>query len=335
MITVRGLPILVDEISILETIRERVFLQQNREILRKIKRSGNNIMVCCPIHNNGQERKPSCGISTIERKGHPVGTWNCFSCGERGTFELFVAKCFGYDEPAWGQKWLIDNFVTGETYERPDIPTIVRPNILNRIKAKINYVSEEELASYRFYHPYMWQRKLTPEIVEKYDVGYQKDFVVFEDPETGYKQTDEVLTFPCRDINGKCLFVSRRSIRGKSFYLPQDIEKPVYGIYELDKNCNDVVICESVINALTCAAYGINAVALFGTGDEFQYSQLNRLSCRHFILGLDPDKAGAKGSYKLKHALKGKIITKLLLPFNKDINDLSKEEFFNLKEIYI
>lgn len=336
MLTVRGLPILVDEVDILYTIREQVLQQQGREILRKIKRSGNNIMVCCPCHNEGQERKPSCGISIVERKGHPAGTWNCFACGEKGTFELFVSKCFGQESPYWGEKWLLDNFITGDSFERPDIPMDTsRGNILTQKKEKIQYVSEEELASYRFYHPYMWKRKLTPEVVEKYDVGYQKDYVVFEDPKTGYKKTDEVLTFPVRDEKGNCLFVSRRSIQGKSFYLPQNIQKPVYGIYELPENCDTIVICESVINALTCATYNIPALALFGTGDEFQYGVLNHLNCRHFILGLDPDRAGNKGTYKLKNALKSRMVTKLLLPKDKDINDLTKEEFFSLKEVYV
>lgn len=338
MITVRSYPILVDEMEILYTIREQVLQKQGREILRKIKKSGNNIMVCCPCHNEGQERKPSCGISLVERKGYPAGTFNCFACGEKGTFPYFVAKCFGYDDAKWGENWLLENFVTGELYERPDIPVdMSKPNVFDLLKKKSNqtYVSEEELASYRFYHPYMYQRKLTNEIIERYDVGYQKDYLVFEDPTTRYKKYDEVLTFPCRDEHGNCLFVSRRSITGKSFYLPQNIEKPVYGVYELPTNCNTIVICESVFNALTCAVYGVPAVALFGTGDSNQYEYLNKMSCKHFILGLDPDNAGNKGCYKLKHALKDKILTKLIIPKGKDINDLTRDEFFSLKEEYI
>ena len=129
--------------------------------------------------------------------------------------------------------------------------------------------------------------------------------------------------------------MSRRSIYGKTFFLPQDIEKPVYGIYELPKGCKDVIICESVINALTCVAYGRPALALFGTGSPYQIEQLNKLSVRHYTLALDPDKAGEKGTYKLKRGLKGKLLTKLVVPTGKDINDLSYEEFLSLPEIYI
>lgn len=343
MFKVDGIPIYLDELEVLERIKETVLDEQGREILRKIKRSGDNIMVCCPKHSGGQERKPSCGILTVDKKGHSAGEVHCFSCDLVGSFDVFVSACFGFfdDEGAYGRKWLRETFISGEEYERPDVPiTCQRVNPFQMLKNQktTNFVSEQELASYRFYHPYMWKRKLTPEVVEKYDVGYQKDYrlqIKKEDGTIEYSNPIECLTFPCRDINGNCLFVSRRAIYNKSFFLPLDLEKPVYGIYELPKNAESVVICESVINALTCASYGIPAVALFGTGDSLQYKQLNSLPIKHYILGLDPDKAGAKGTYKLKNNLKGKLLTKLILPYKKDINDLTYEQFMSLPEVMV
>lgn len=328
MFEVRGLPILVDEEQILYTIRDQVLQQQGRSILNKIKRSGNNIMVSCPIHNDGQERRPSCGISLIHRKDYTPGTFHCFACQSSGSFSLFVSKCFGYDDEAFGQKWLMENFITGESVERPDLLLDFSREKIQ--KPQIEYITEKELAKYRFYHPYMWQRRLTPEVVEKYDVGYQKDYVFSQ----GWKPT-EVLTFPVRDKNGNCLFVSRRSIYGKTFFLPQNIEKPVYGIYELPKNCNEVVVCESVFNALTSVVYGRPAVALFGTGDDVQAEILRNLPIRKYVLALDPDNAGSRGTYKLKKALKGKLVSQLKVPKGKDINDLEYNEFMSLPEILI
>ncbi len=76
-------------------------------------------------------------------------------------------------------------------------------------------------------------------------------------------------------------------------------------------------------------------MALNGTGTSYQYKQLKELSCRKLILALDPDEAGEKGCAKLKDNINNKIITKLKIPYGKDINDLSKEEFYNLQEIFI
>lgn len=327
MIEVRGIPLFVDELEILYEIKRQVFAQQGREILKKIKKSGNNIMVCCPNHKNGQERNPSCGI-LIERTGdRPAGTAHCFACGYVGTFDNFIAKCFGVNDSNFGTNWLLENFANIELETRK----VLIPDITRQPKQTIQkYITEEELQNYRYYHPYMFQRKLTKEVIEKYDVGYQKDFR----PE-GWNNSVEVLTFPVRDAEGNCLFISRRAIYNKTFFLPPDGDKFIYGLYELPKRCSKLIICESVINALTCATYNLPALALFGTGCNEQYEILNNLPVRHLVIGLDPDRAGNRGTEKLKYKLKGKILTKLILPNGKDLNDLSEEEFKNLNEKYI
>ena len=195
MIVVDGVPIMADVIDILNMIKYQVKEQQGRDILYKIKSSGDNVMICCPKHKFGQERKPSCGIRLTEGKDSKPGDVHCFACGYTDTFEGFVATCFGYeDNPDWGKDWLFENFITGNIENRPQIIlNFNRDKVTKNVKPK--YVTEEELAQYRFYHPYMYERKLTNEVIEKYDVGYQKDFVFSEE-----WQPTEVLTFPVREI---------------------------------------------------------------------------------------------------------------------------------------
>ena len=340
MFTVRGLPIYYDEVEVIRELK-RQLAEQGIELFRKIKKTGDNIMVSCPNpeHNHGQERKPSCGIRTIDGKDSKAGQVHCFACGYTAPLDEMISMCFGYPGTDYGEQWLLTNFVTGDEDERPHLQCEIKRELPTFNKPQIQYVSEQELASYRqFYHDYMWKRKLTPEIVEKYDVGYQPDFRLEtknEDGTTTIWPPIECLTFPCRDINGNTLFVSRRAIHNKNFFLPNDFEKPVYGLYELPKDARVVVVCESVINALTCVVYGVPAVALFGTGTAYQAKQLSELPARKLVLGLDPDKAGNKGTYRLKKNIKNKILTKLILPEGKDINDLSKEEFYNLPEVYV
>jgi DNA primase len=335
MFEVKGIRIPVNETEILYELRRQVELKTGRQILSKIKPSGDNIMVCCPFHNYGQERRPSCGVTTIRKNGKPSGFFHCFSCGATATLDQVVSHCFGYEDGGrFGEQWLLENFISFETYERPKLEL----NLSREIKPKeINYVSEQELEQYRYYHPYMFQRKLTNEIISKYCVGYQRDFR-FEYEENGvvkYLPPQEVLTFPVRDEMGRCLFISRRSIYGKTFFLPKNIQKPVYGIYELPKNCKEVLICESVFNALTAVAYGRPAVALFGTGDQYQYEVLNKLPVRKYVLALDPDNAGENGIKKLKYAIRGKFLTRLVFPPTRDLNDLQYEEFVNLPEVSV
>lgn len=286
-------------------------------LLNKTRDSGNDIMVQCPYHGNGQERKPSAGIRKSD------GQFHCFACGETHSLQEVISYCFGHDEDvmgAFGWKWLLKNFLTVEVEERKDIILDLDRDVLR--ETNIEYVSEKELDSYRYYHPYMWKRKLTPEIVERFDIGYDKKH--------------NAITFPVRDRQGNCLFIAYRSVVTKFFHYPVDVEKPVYGIYELyqlEKFPDEIIICESMLNALTCWVYGKYAVALNGTGTPYQYKQLENLPVRKYILGFDPDSAGEHGCKRITDAIYDKIFTKYVVPKNHDLNDLSREEFNNLPEI--
>lgn len=305
-------------------------------LLSKVQNTPDNIMVCCPYHKNGQETRPSAGIRKSD------GQFHCLACGETHSLQEMISHCFGhYDDMigAFGWQWLLKNFLTISVEERDDIELD-----LSRAKStnKTVYVSEEELDLYRYYHPYMYKRKLTNEIIDIFDIGYDKK--------------TECITFPVRDIYGRTLFVARRSVNTKYFNYPSGAEKPVYGLYELytrsnelvTLGCNEfaeatkykkgypneVIICESMLDALTCWVYGRYAVALNGLGTTQQLEQLNRMPCRKFILATDMDKAGLGCRTKLKKGLKGKIATEYIwdLDIAKDINDMSKEYFDNLEE---
>lgn len=313
---------------ILQTLKQELELR-GISLLNKMVPGPSNIQVTCPVHNGGQERKPSCGINTVRKQGVEFGTVHCFTCGYRATFPEFVSKCFGRDDNGeFGKQWLIRKFISVEINERP----VLQLNFdRNETKTQaIQYVSEEELDSYRYTHPYLYQRGMTDEIIELYDLGYDKYFRL---PNTN--NDIETVTFPVRDINGNTLFVARRAIYQKLFYYPEDVDKPIYGIYELDKNATEVIVCESMFNALTCRVYGKQAVALLGLGTESQYKQLEKLPCRKLIIGLDPDKAGRRAGLKLKEKLKSKkLISFLNLPEGKDINDLTKQEFEKLTQYF-
>lgn len=285
-------------------------------LFSQIKELPNDLMVSCPFHKDGQERKASCGIRKED------GFLHCFTCGETATLEQLISRCFGYDDLGqYGLKWLKNNFLGDIIQDRKFNIDLDRQNH----KLVESFVSENELNQYRYFHPYMFKRKLTEAIIEKFDIGYD--------------EKTNCITFPVRDEAGNCLFVARRSVLSKFFNYPTTIQKPVYGLYELKKygqNVEEVIICESMINALTCWVYGKYAVALNGTGTEYQYNQLKKLNCRKLVLGLDPDNAGRKGALKLYKNLKDyKLITFLKgIPENKDINDLTKEEFYRCYQTF-
>lgn len=299
--------------------------------------------IYCPFHNHGQEKKASAGLSLLDTyqggRFFPAGGFHCFTCGEACTAQEFVQRILTMKSvPLTIRDTILDMVkVEGSTgtdkLVSPENMKILETkfavqNLYDRIYGKkTEYVSEEELQSYRFVVPYMYNRGLTNELIEKYDIGVDMNFVP-----PGRKQPVPCITFPVRDKFGNTLFISRRSIAGKNFYLPSKIEKPVYGLYELPKDCSCVVITESCFNCLTSVRYGRPAVALFGTGNPYQIETLKRLGVREFIIGLDPDEAGRRGTEKLKKALNRVAFVWEFegISEGKDINDLTYDEYWNL-----
>ena len=324
-------PILAGELEVLNELKTQLALNGIQRFA-EFKPGPRNIQFNCPIHADGQERNPSCGISIINQEGVPAGTVHCFTCGYTASLDQMISHCFGKDDDGvFGREWLIKNFLTISIENRKDIILdLQRGN--NKIAN--NYITEEELDSYRYYHPYMYKRRLTDEVIEQFDVGYDNHFEL-KDKFGKVKSVLRCLTFPVRDINGNTLFIARRSVDIKFFHYPEGINKPVYGLYELPKDAKEVIVCESILNALTCYVYGKPAVALLGLGTEYQYEQLRKLGCRKIITALDPDAAGQRATARLKKALNGsKLVTSYIIPEGKDINDLEKEEFENLQELF-
>lgn len=337
MFTVMGMPILADELEVLTELRTQLALNGVYRF-KTFRVLQDHIQFNCPFHNDGQEQKPSCGITTNDiKQGSKIikaGTVHCFACGRVCSLEEMISELFGRNDfGAFGAQWLRKNFITAVYENRQPLTVDMSRN--HKANNQIKYVSEEELDTYRYIHPYMYQRKLTDPIIEMFDVGYDGNFILKSS--NGGESHLRCLTFPVRDITGGTLFIARRSVDIKFFNYPSGVEKPIYGVYELSQikpYPKEVIICESILNCLTCWVYGKYAVALNGTGSDTQYELLKKMPCRKFILGLDPDNAGIKGRQKLRKALSDcKIITELDVPFGKDINDLTKEEFDDLREV--
>lgn len=292
------------------------------------RNNGENIQTNCPFHKNGQERKPSFGVNGEIDKCH------CFACGWAGTIEEMISELYGYeDEGKFGKRWLIKRFNTVEIETRPNIMegfnernnrlndrNINRLDNLNNNSVDNTYISDEELDKYRYIHPYMYERGLTDKIIERFDIGYDRE--------------RKEITFPVRDIEGRCVFVAGRSTERKFFRLPQGLNKPLYQGYRfVDGSYKICYVTESFLNCLTCWKYDKPAIAMLGTGNKKQYEILNKLPVREYILAFDPDEAGRKATERFRKNVHGKIIKELVYPDSRDINDL-QEEFLNCKIIF-
>ena len=298
----------------------------NIPLIAKQRDSGDHIQITCPYHSNGMERKPSAGIRKSD------GILHCFACGEVHSLPEVISHCFGHDEDligTWGWQWLLKNFAIVQVEERKDVEIdCSRDNSNVRNMGSVvheKFVTEEELDKYRYIHPYMKKRGLTDEIIELFDIGVDLQ--------------SKCITFPNLDKNGNCLFVARRGINSKWFNYPAHVQKPLYGLYQLYQLHpfpNEVIVCESMFDALSFWTVGKYACALNGLGNELQFKQLRELPCREIILATDMDERGLAARERIRKNLNGtKLIAEYFFPEGrKDANDCTKEELLNLKKYY-
>jgi len=310
-----------DALEIVTRLKEQL-AERGIFLFAKFFDSGEDIMCCCPYHKNGQERRPSAGIRKSD------GLFHCLACGETHSLPEVIGHCFNSDI-VFGYKWLNDNFDRVIEQGRQPINLNLTREPIKKTQ-EIQYVPEKELDTYRYIHPYMYERGLTDSIIEKFDIGYDK--------------TTDSITFPVRDANGNCLFVARRSVNAKFFELPKGITKPLYGMYELThtqgfgvKYPVKLYVCEGLFDCLRLWCNNKLAVAGFGClFNSYQIKQIQDLPIRSVVLALDNDEAGWKANERLRKFLINKLVTEVELPSGrKDVGECTDEEITNLKERFV
>ena len=300
----------------IKTILEQVRIESGFTLYKDIQDKGDNLMVQCPCHKSGQERHPSCSVlNTDDDPNVPRGWHHCFTCGMSLPIEAVIGKCFGRDTE-FGKEWLKDHY--GDIFVEHKV---VLPEItFNKSTPVKKYLEESMLNDYDYYHNYMWERKLSKEVVDRFRVGY--------DPQK------RMLTFPVWDEKGHLVMITGRSVQTKMFHIDKDVDKPVYLLnFMLQDNVKTIYVCESQVNTLYMNSLGYPAVGLIGTGSATQYKILRRCGIRNFILLFDGDEAGRKGAQRFKDNMGDEfMITDVILPQGKDVNDLSPQEIKSLLE---
>lgn len=298
-----------------DTILRQVRLETHGRYLHQISGDKNgNIMVTCPYHKDGNESHPSCSVLARDDDPNlPKGTAHCFTCGKSVSLASLIGYCFDQDN-LFGEEWLVEKF--GDTYIINDE---YLPPIDLAIEDKPVYLDESILDKYRYFHPYMFQRGLDEATVRKFHVGYDSE--------------NDAITFPIWDMSGRLIGVTERSVNTKRFYIPDNIDKPIYLLnYIVNENIDTVWVCESQLNTLLCWKRGHPAIGFIGTGTNKQYDILKRSGIRHYYLALDGDEAGDKGIIRFMKNMPNDVLIDIVdIPRGKDIADLSDEEFSNLK----
>lgn len=286
-------------------------LQSTTPFFRVCSSTPDDILTQCPFHGNGNERHPSFGICN-NRASSKYGLYHCFTCGESGNIIQLINKLNGVEN-------------TNDTTIIQSIADVAftdvrnMPRLAPRTRTELPIVTDVELKSYRLKHVnYLDNRGVAPLIQQAFDCGYD--------------EVQDAVTFPVKRLDGSVYFIVRRKIKYKQYHYPLGVDKPIYGLFEfytMFPDRREIVIVESIINALTLWGWGIPAVALLGTGSQTQIDFLNTTEFRKYIICLDGDAAGYKGTEKLRKKLHAYTTSVPMLP-GKDVNDLDKNTFMTL-----
>ena len=264
----------------LEIILNEIRKLTNNRYLSVVRKSGENYAITCPFHKDGQENKPSATIRVTPSDRAAPGLFSCFTCHEAMMIDEMVAKILGnlYNEDEVEAKLGLKSIRVRSSFIKP------KKEILFKIPER-KYISNSILRKYEGYHPYLKSRNISEEVAKIYNIGFDKD--------------NNQIIFPIYNIEHKCLGLGRRSIDRKLYRYPQGFQKPLYGVYELDRFLNYVYIVEGPFNLWSLRGWNKQGVALLGTGSEHQYKQLLTIDCKGYVCSLDNDDAGIKGTKKL------------------------------------
>ena len=300
------------ETSLYEIVHQLKMALRNGK-LREIKSwhdGEDNIVVTCPHHAGGHEAHAAMNIYVGNSSKIPYGYCKCWACDFQCSFVKFVAECFECSEE-FAKNWLKDKYGKISSSGIVLCDDIVIKQNKMPVRLPPSY-----LDTFQDWHPYLAERKLSREVCELFKVKY--------DP-----QTSQII-FPCFDIAGKIIMAPRRSIYNKTFYIPKEIDKPVYCLdYIIKNNITTAMLVEGPVDCLTCYTYGYPAIGTFGNPSPNQIDAINKSPIKVLYLAMDNDWAGRRMANVIRAGLDPRIIVKEVkwVPNKKDPNEHSYEEF--------
>ena len=321
-----------------------------------LKESGNTFWGCCPFHH---EKTASFAVNSVEQYYH------CFGCGKSGDVITFVREMESLDFME-AVKLLAEN----AHMDMPD--NLFDENLVKKKKLKEGVLNALKLANEHYKNNlndcedalnYISKRGLSNDIVEKFELGYSKDYsslvkylynkkipieiskeagLIVQKNEHFYDPMFERLTFPIKNSFGEVIGFSSRVLvdkpeSAKYKNSPQTIvfdkSKVVFGIQFLKelKNAgklNEIIIVEGQMDVISMHNAGFsNAVATMGTAFTALHAKELKRFCNKIVLCFDGDSAGKKATLKAIEILKNEDfdIYCVTLPENLDPDEYVKK----------
>lgn len=341
------MPVPADEIARLKAAVDLPALIRTRGI--DLKPKGRDLAGLCPFH---PDQSPSMIVTPGKNLFH------CFSCGAGGDAIAFVMKLDSVDFPEavrrlkefTGMREAGTNGALSDSPARPSL-SAADAALLDQVvdhyhRALMNdagalrylesrgLVNEEAFKKFRIGHSDGGLSRILPSARRKEGEavrGILKSFGIFR-KDSGRDHFEGCVTFPIFDENGILAgMYGRRTShkhRTRHLYLPG----PHRGIWNREAYSQpDVILCESIIDALTFYVHGIRnvtcAYGVEGFTDEMM-TALKESGVRRLFIAYDSDAAGDRAALKLAErtaAEKGNIeCLRVRFPMGMDANDYAR-----------
>ena len=342
-----------------DKIREQVDIVELVSQYLALKKTGLNFKGLCPFHS---EKTPSFVVSPQKQIFH------CFGCGKGGDVIKFVSEIEGLNYFEAGLKLAKDYRIQIDIKDDKGINDYFK---ITELVAKIFHENLLKNIKDDKIRLFLEKRKIKPEVIEKFYIGYAPDdfeflFKILKKKKVNIKLLEELglikkksnyydtfrnrIIFPIRNLRGDFIAFGGRTLNDE--IMPKYLNSPespifhkrknLYGIFENKneiKNNNEAIVVEGYMDLISLYSEGVkNCVASLGTAfTEEQLNLLNRFVENVYFL-YDADKAGVKASIKgavtaINKELSPKLI---LLPEGLDPDDFIKkyglEEFIKLKK---
>ncbi|PIY95769.1 MAG: DNA primase [Candidatus Kerfeldbacteria bacterium CG_4_10_14_0_8_um_filter_42_10] len=341
--------------STIEEIKNRLDIVEVLQEFIQLRKSGANFKAPCPFHN---EKTPSFMVSPEKQ------IWHCFGCGEGGDIFGFVMKIEGVEFP---EALRILAKKAGVELRRED-PALQnkRTRLLDICKLTAAYYHKVLLESPKaeFVREYLKSRKIDPDAIEQFKLGYSPDswdflfeflkkkeyseeeiflagLTVKKEKGVGYyDRFRNRLMFPINDIHGNTVGFGARTLQkeeqgAKYINSPETlIYNKSHILYGLDqaktsiRKEDSVIVVEGYTDCISAHQAGItNVVASSGTALTEGHLKLIKRHTSNIIMAFDRDAAGAEAAKRgIEVALMQEMNIKVLeLLSGKDPDEAIKE----------
>jgi len=321
-----------------------------------LSKKGRDLAGLCPFHD---DRNPSLIVTPSKN------LWNCVSCNAGGDIFAFVMKLDGIDFPSAFEKIREYAGIKGEDFSSSAVTSSDGNDLPldDTLDLSSDEISQEDMqileGVIRFYrrnlkessraHQYLKDRGISnPETVEKFQIGYCTEGLLKMLPrpdsaegkhirsillkygiirESGREHFRGCITFPILDERGIFRGLYGRRIESGSRIRHLYSAGKNRGIYNPSAfSQEDLILCESIIDALTFHSNGIkNVTCIYGVNGytDVLHEKIKRSGIKRVYVALDADDQGNASAESIMGRLNVSNIDALrvVLPSQMDINE--------------